>query len=206
MGNRLSSHILFEVCPLSLEHDDTIGLRIDNSWLSFSFCLKFFLVRLASQLEPFMSFLFPILHPSFLSFCHTIFLLFDLVILLDLPPHSLFYASNLDLFPWMISFESKRWGCRRLYVLLLSTFLDLRWWEAIYWSCRVDFIHPWWMSCVFIAQGYWSSSCALLHLWLNSSHDLPKLNWEFPVGVSLTKYPISTKAYYRLKNQPRHHV
>ena len=27
-----------------------------------------------------------------------------------------------------------------------------------------------------------------------------------PAGVSPTKYPISTIAYYRLKNQPRHHV
>jgi hypothetical protein len=29
---------------------------------------------------------------------------------------------------------------------------------------------------------------------------------SFPAGVSPTKYPISTIAYYRLKNQPRHHV
>jgi hypothetical protein len=41
---------------------------------------------------------------------------------------------------------------------------------------------------------------------LNSSRDLPRLNWEFPIGVSLTKYPVSNTAYYRLKNQPRHHV
>ena len=40
---------------------------------------------------------------------------------------------------------------------------------------------------------------------LNSSRDLPKLNWEFLTGVNPTKYPISTKAYYWLKNQPRHH-
>jgi hypothetical protein len=38
------------------------------------------------------------------------------------------------------------------------------------------------------------------------SRDLPKLNWEFHIGVSPTKQPISTKAYFRLKNQPKHHV
>ena len=41
---------------------------------------------------------------------------------------------------------------------------------------------------------------------LNSSHDLPKLNSEFPVGVSLTKYPVSTTTNYQLKDQPKHHV
>ena len=34
---------------------------------------------------------------------------------------------------------------------------------------------------------------------LNSSRDLPKWNWEFPVGVSLTKYLVSTTSYYWLK-------
>ena len=48
--------------------------------------LEVFLVRLVSQLELFMSFLFPS--------SHLFFLLFDLLTPLDLLPHSLFYASK----------------------------------------------------------------------------------------------------------------
>ena len=58
-----------------------------------SLLLEVFLVRLVSQLELFMSFLFPKLHPFFLILllCHLSALRsFDT--LLDLLPHSLFYA------------------------------------------------------------------------------------------------------------------
>jgi hypothetical protein len=39
-----------------------------------------------------------------------------------------------------------------------------------------------------------------------NSHDFPKLNLESPTGVSPTKYPVSTIAYFQLKNQPKHHI
>ena len=63
---------------------------------------------------------------------------------------------------------SRRWGCDKLHVLLSSTslwfLLIIGWWDAVHWSCILEFLHPWWMSCVFFSQSYWSSSCALLHL------------------------------------------
>ena len=116
--------IYIRMLPSSLKHDDTTWRMVDDSWWSIPFYLKFSLFGYPHSYELLVSYIAPL---SFSSFCHAIFLLFDLVILLDLPPHSLFYASNLDLFPWMISFESRRWGHRWLYVLLLSTFLDLHW-------------------------------------------------------------------------------
>jgi hypothetical protein len=78
----------------------------------------------------------------------------------------------------------------------------------------LQFFHPCWMRYVvliFIMNelcllGYWSSSIPCFISDLNSSHDLSKLNWEFLVGVSPTKYLVSTKAYFRLKNQSRHHI
>jgi hypothetical protein len=75
-----------------------------------SLLFEVFLARLASQLGLFMTFMFLDCILSFSSFCYTIFLLFDLAILLDLPPHLLFYTSNLDLFPQMISYL---WGLFR---------------------------------------------------------------------------------------------
>jgi hypothetical protein len=81
---------------------------------------------------------------------------------------------------------SRRWGCDKLHVLLSSTSLWFSlifgWWDTVHWSYRLEFLYPWWTSYVIHIEWVvsslrnWSSSCALLHPDLNSSHDLPKLN------------------------------
>jgi hypothetical protein len=122
-------------------------------WLvmAFSFCLKFFLVLLASQLELFMSFLFPKLHPFFLILlpchlsalrsCHFVgpstspivlclklWFVFTNDFLMMRAYDFKFVEQDLSLLlACLHTIESRRWGCRQLYVLFLSTFLDLRW-------------------------------------------------------------------------------
>jgi hypothetical protein len=87
--------IYLRMLSLSLECDDTIWQRVDDSCRSL---LEVFLVRLASHLELFKSFLSPRFHPflshSFVipSFCSLI-LTFRWTFYLT---HSLFYASDLD--------------------------------------------------------------------------------------------------------------
>ena len=152
--------IYLRILPLSLKHDNTIWLRVDDSWWSFPFAW-IFLVRLASHLELFMSFLSPRLHPFFLILlsCHL-----------------------FALWSWHLV------GPSAPLAVLCSSSIHDEW--AVSSLCNVI--------------GVCHVPCFISDL--DSSRDLPKLNWEFPAGVSPTKYPISTKAYYRLKNQPRHHV
>ena len=137
-----------------------------------------------------ISFLLPRLHPSFLILlsCHLSTLRSCHFVGPSVSP---FVLCLNDLFSQMISYWwglirsidqdlslhlaflciiwSRRWGCEKLHVLLSSTtlwfLLILGWQDAVRWSCRLEFLHPWWMSCVFFSQSYWSSSCALLHLW-----------------------------------------
>jgi hypothetical protein len=161
--------------PSSLKRDDTTRRMVDDSWWSFPFCLKFFLVWLASQLWA----SYCILHPSFLILlsCHLSTLRYCHFVG---PSTSPFVLCLNDLFSQMISYWwglirsvdqdlflhlaflciiwSRRWGCDKLYILLSSTslwfLLILGWRDAINWSCRLEFLHPWRMSCVFFAQCY----------------------------------------------------
>ena len=145
-----------------------------------SLLLEVFLVRLASHLELFMSFLSPTMH-SFLILlsCH-LFALWSLTIcwtcwfVHPLPMSECFYCRSC--FMTLIFFHFVPW----------SSSIRVEWTVSSF--CKVIGVHH--VPC-FISN-------------LNSSCDLPKLNWVFPIGVSTTKYPVSTKAYYRLKNQPRH--
>ena len=125
-----------------------------------SLLFEVFLVRLALQLEMFMSFLFPRLHPSFLVLllCH----LFAL---------------------WSLTF---RWIFRSTHCFMaLAFFLFVPWISSIHVEWVVSSFHK--------VIGVHHVPCFIFDL--NSSHDLPKLIWEFPVGVSLTKYQVSTTAY-----------
>ena len=81
--------IYLMMLPSSLEHDDTIWRRVDDSWWSFPFAWSF----PCSASLTVMSFLLPRLHHSFLILlsCHLSALRsFDTM--LDLLRHSLFYA------------------------------------------------------------------------------------------------------------------
>jgi hypothetical protein len=135
-----------------------------------------------------MSFLLPRLHPSFLIIlsCHLSTLQSWHFVG---PSASPFVLCLNDLFSQMISCW---WGLIRPIYQDLSlhlAFLCIIWWDGdvtscmffsrqplfdFCWllvdemlfigACRLEFLHPWWMSCVFFSQSYWSSSCALLHL------------------------------------------
>jgi hypothetical protein len=176
-----------------------------------------------------ISFLLPRLHPSFLIIlsCH----LSTLRSCHFVGPSSLPFVLCLnDLFSQMISCW---WGLIRPVDQDLSlhlAFLCIIWWDEdvtsciffsrqplfdFHWllvdemlfigACRLEFIHDKWdVSSFHKVIGVHHVPCFIFDL--NLSHDLPKLNWEFPIGVSPTKYLVSTIAYYRLKNQPRHHV
>ena len=176
------------------------------------FLLIVFLVRLASQFELFMSFLFPRLHSFFLILlsCHLSTLRSRHFVG---PSASLFILCLNDLFSQMIScwwglirfvdqdlslhlaflciIWSRRWGCDKLHVFLSSTSLwfslILGWQDAAHWSCGLEFLHPWAVSSFHKVIGVHHVPCSIFDL--NSSHDLPKLNWEFSAGVSPTKYP-----------------
>jgi hypothetical protein len=58
--------------------------------------------------------------------------------------------------------------------------------NEVYSSCIYD---EWAMSSYAIVRVH-HVPCFISYL--NSSLDLLRLNWEFPIGVSLAKYPIST--------------
>ena len=148
-----------------------------------SLLLEVFLVQLASHLELFMSFLSSRLHPFFLILlsCH-VFPLWSLT------------------FFWTYRFVrplpmSECFYCRS-YFMPLVFFLFVPWSFSIYVEWVVSSFHK--------VIGVHHVPCFISDL--NSSRDLPKLNWEFSAGVSPTKYPEFTKVYYWLKNQPRHHV
>ena len=177
-----------------------------------------------------ISFLLPRLHPSFLILlsCHLSTLWSCHFVG---PSASPFVLCPNHLFSQMISCW---WGLMRSVDQDLSlhlAFLYIIWWDEDVTSCMFFSRQPlfdfrWLLvdEMLFIRVAYLSSSihdewavssfhkvigvhhvsCFILDL--NLSHDLPILNWEFSTGVSPTKYPVSTKAYYRLKNQPRHHV
>ena len=177
-----------------------------------------------------MSFLLPRLHPFFLILllCH-LFSLWSCHLVG--PSASLIILCLNDLFSQMISYW---WGLIRSIDQDLSlhlAFLCIIWWDEDVTSCMFFSRQPlfdfrWFLvdKMLFIRATNLSSSihdewavssfhkvigvrhvpCFIFDL--NLSRDLPKLNWEFSTGVSPTKYPVSTKAYYRLKNQPRHHV
>ena len=195
-----------------------------------SLLLEVFLVRLVSQLKLFMSFLFPRSHISFLILlsCHHSTLRSHHFVG---PSTSPFVLCLNDLFSQMIScwWELIRSVDQDLSLHL--AFLCIIWWDEDVTSCMFFSRQPLFDFCwllvdemLFIGAVDLSSSihdewavssfhkvigvhhvpCFIFDL--NSSRDLPKFNWEFPAGVSPTKYPISTKAYYRLKNQSRHHV
>ena len=176
--------IYLRMLPLSLKHDDTTWGMVDDSWYGPSLFAWSFSCSASLTV---MSFLLPRLHPSFLILlsCH----LSTLRSFVG-PSASPFVWWFNDLFSQMISYWwglirsvdqdlslhlafhgiiwSSRWGCDKLHVLLSSTslwfLLILGWQDAVRWSCRLEFLHPWWMSCVFFSQSYWSSSCVLLYL------------------------------------------
>ena len=87
--------IYLRMLPLPLERDDTIWRRIDGSWWSFPFAWSF---PCLASLTTWAEFFVPRLHPFFLIplLCH-LSTLRSFVTLLDLPPHSLFYAVLLSM-------------------------------------------------------------------------------------------------------------
>ena len=133
------------------------------------FFLEVFIVRLASHLELLMSFLSPRLHPFFLILlsCHLSTLRSCHFIGPSTPP---FVLCLNDLFSQMIFCW---WGLIRsvdqdlsVHLAFLCIIWSRRWgYDKLHvWSCRLEFLPSWWMSCVFFSQSYWSSSCALFHL------------------------------------------
>jgi hypothetical protein len=123
--------IYLRMLSLSLEYDDTIWRRVDDSWWFFPFLFEVFLIRLVSYLELFMNFLSR-LHPFFLILllCH-LSALWSFDTLLDLPPHSLFYAVLSSAF-----FMQSYWSLS--YVFLHPRFKFILWLTQIELrvSCR----------------------------------------------------------------------
>ena len=158
--------------PSSLKRDDTTWWMVDDSLYGPSLFARSFPCP-ASLIV--MSFLLPSFlillscHLSTLQSCHFVG-----------PFASPFVLCLNDLFSQMIScwwglirsvdqdlslhlaflciIWSRRWGCDKLHVLLSSTSLwfslIIGWRDAIHWSCRLEFLHPWWMSRVFFSQSY----------------------------------------------------
>ena len=160
--------IYLRMLPSSLKHDDTTWWMVDDSWYGpFLFAWSF----PCSASLTVMSFLLPRLHPSFLLLwsCHLSTLRSRHFTRPSASPFVLFLN---DLFSQMITCW---WGLIRSVVQDLSlhlAFLCIIWsrrWGCdklhVHWSCKLEFLHSWSMSYVFIPQSYWSSSCALLHLW-----------------------------------------
>ena len=140
-----------------------------------SLLLEVFLVQLASHLELFMSFLSPRLHPFFL-------------ILL-----------SCNLFPlWSLTFCWTYWFVRPLPMsecfYCRSCFMAFVFFLFVPWSSSIH--AEWTVPSLRKVIGVHHVPCFISDL--NSSCDLPKLIWVFPIGVSPTKYPVSTRAYFRL--------
>ena len=174
------------------------------------FFLEVFLVR---RLHP--SFLILLsCHLSTLRSCHFVG-----------PSASPFVLCINDLFSQMISCW---WGLIRSVDQDLSlhlAFLCIIWWDEDVTSCMFFSRQPlfdfrWFLVDEMLFIGATDLSSSIHDLWavssfhkvirvhhvpcfisdLNSCHDLTKLNWEFSVGVILTKYLVSSKAHSWFKN------
>ena len=190
--------------PLLLERDDTMWRRVVDLWWSFPFAWSF----PCSASLVVMSFLLPRLHPSFLIFlsCHLSILrshhFFG-------PFTSPFVLCLNDLFSQMISYWWRLIRSVDQDLSLHLAFLWIIWWDDDVTSCMFLSRQPLFDFCwllvdemLFIGAADLSSSihdewvvssfhkvigvhhvpCFIFNL--NLSRDLPKLNWEFPTGVS----------------------
>jgi hypothetical protein len=118
-------------------------------------------------------------------------------------------TSDGPFLPWILSCS---WtSCLTECTYLSHTFVMPSICSLIFWHLMLDlfaslilmqFFHPCWIRYVVLIS--MMNELCLLEVnhvpcfisGLNSSHDLPKLNWEFPVGVSPTKYPMSIQIIF----------